>query len=105
MANHVERPVILPLSNPTSRMEATPTELIQWTDGRALVATGSPFGPVEWKGRCYPVAQCNNSYIFPGMGLGILAVRARRVSDEMLMAAATALGECSPAISDPRCAR
>jgi len=102
MAGNVERPMIFPLSNPTSRIEATPDDLIRWTDGRALVATGSPFEPVSWNGRRYPIAQCNNSYIFPGMGLGILAVKAGRVSDEMFMAAATALSENSPILSDPQ---
>ncbi|MEA3411953.1 MAG: NAD-dependent malic enzyme [Pseudomonadota bacterium] len=102
MAGNVERPMIFPLSNPTSRIEAMPADLIRWTDGRALVATGSPFEPVSWNGRRYPIAQCNNSYIFPGMGLGIFAVKAGRVSDEMFMAAATALGESSPALSDPQ---
>jgi malate dehydrogenase (oxaloacetate-decarboxylating) len=96
MANAVARPIIFPLSNPTSRVEAIPTDLIEWTDGRAIIATGSPFGDVEYAGRTYPIAQCNNSYVFPGLGLGILASRAARVSDLMLMAAARALADCSP---------
>jgi malate dehydrogenase (oxaloacetate-decarboxylating) len=101
MATYADRPIIFPLSNPTSRAEATPADLIAWTDGRALVATGSPFGDVDHGGRRYPVAQCNNSYIFPGLGLGILASGARRVSDGMFMAAARALADYSAARRDP----
>ena len=100
MAGGTQRPIIFPLSNPTSRIEATPSDLIAWTDGRALIATGSPFDPVEFGGRSYPIAQCNNSYIFPGMGLGILAAGARRVSDQMFMAAGEALAAGSPAAQD-----
>jgi malate dehydrogenase (oxaloacetate-decarboxylating) len=100
MAKHIERPIIFPLSNPTSRSEATPEQLIAWTDGRALVGTGSPFAPVAWKGRTIPVDQTNNSYIFPGMGLGILAAGARRVTDAMFMAAAKAVAHLSPTVSD-----
>ncbi|WP_435020027.1 NAD-dependent malic enzyme [Tundrisphaera sp. TA3] len=101
MAAACPRPIIFPLSNPTSRVEATPADLIAWTEGRALIATGSPFADVEHGGGRFPIAQCNNSYIFPGMGLGILASGARRVSDGMFMAAAKALAECSPASRDP----
>ncbi len=93
VAGYCERPVIFPLSNPTSRAEATPADLLQWTGGRALVATGSPFPPVELDGVSYPISQSNNSYIFPGLGLGVLASGARRISDGMLMAAAVALGD------------
>jgi malate dehydrogenase (oxaloacetate-decarboxylating) len=98
MAKHAERPIIFPLSNPTSRVEAIPADLIEWTDGRALIATGSPFDPVKHEGRTYPIAQCNNSYIFPAMGLGILGIGARRVSDSMFMVAAEALSENAPAL-------
>ncbi len=98
MTKHTERPIIFPLSNPTSRVEAIPADLIKWTDGRALIATGSPFDPVKHEGRTYPIAQCNNSYIFPAMGLGILGIGARRVSDGMFMVAAEALSENAPAL-------
>jgi len=94
-----DRPVIFPLSNPTSKSEATPADLMNWTDGRALIGTGSPFAPVRWKRRPVPVDQTNNSYIFPGLGLGVLAVNARRVTDGMFMAAAVRLAELSPARS------
>ena len=101
MLEHATRPIIFPLSNPTSRVEATPADLIAWSDGKALVATGSPFSPVEHNGQSYPVAQCNNAYVFPGMGLGVLAIGARRVTDGMFMSAAEALSCESPALSDP----
>ncbi|MDE1310776.1 NAD-dependent malic enzyme [Vibrio aestuarianus] len=96
MHKHCPRPIIFPLSNPTSRVEATPNDIIRWTNGEALVATGSPFDPVQHNGKTYPIAQCNNSYIFPGIGLGVLAVNARRVTDEMLMESSRALALCSP---------
>jgi malate dehydrogenase (oxaloacetate-decarboxylating) len=96
MHKHCPRPIVFPLSNPTSRIEATPDDVIRWTDGQALVATGSPFEPVIYNGTTYPIAQCNNSYIFPGIGLGVLAVSASRVTDEMLMESSRALAECSP---------
>jgi malate dehydrogenase (oxaloacetate-decarboxylating) len=101
MARGVDRPVILPLSNPTSRCEATATDLIHWTEGRAIIGTGSPFAPVDYNGRHIAIAQTNNSYIFPGMALGIISSRARRVSDGMIMAAAEALARLSPTRSDP----
>jgi malate dehydrogenase (oxaloacetate-decarboxylating) len=101
MASKVERPIIFPLSNPTSRAEAHPVELDHWTDGRALIATGSPFAPLERNGVEYPVAQCNNVYIFPAIGLAVTAAQATRVTDEMMRVAAATLGEASPALNDP----
>ncbi len=100
MAGKVERPIIFPLSNPTSHAEARPADLARWTDGRALVASGSPFPPVEVDGRSVPVAQSNNVFVFPAVGLGVLAVGATRVTDGMLRAAADALGQLSPARTD-----
>lgn len=94
--SHCDNPIILPLSNPTSRVEALPEDIINWTDGKAIVATGSPFPAVEFTGQRYPIAQCNNSYIFPGLGLGIIASGAKRVTDKMFMAASVALADCSP---------
>jgi malate dehydrogenase (oxaloacetate-decarboxylating) len=100
MASHTPRPIIFPLSNPTSCAEATPVDLLHWSDGRAIVGTGSPFAPVEVNGKLIPIAQTNNSYIFPGLALGILVSRARRVTDAMIMAAAKALAQLSPARED-----
>ena len=100
MARKIDRPVIFPLSNPTAKSEATAEDLIRWTDGRALVATGSPFTPVNYGGRQIPIAQCNNVYIFPAMGLGVVASGARRVTDPMMLAAARALAANSPALKD-----
>ena len=100
MARKVERPIIFPLSNPTSKSEAKAEDLICWTDGRALVATGSPFKPVSFGGRKIQVAQCNNIYIFPAMGLGVVASGARRVTEPMLLAAARTLAGHSPALKD-----
>jgi malate dehydrogenase (oxaloacetate-decarboxylating) len=100
MARHTPHPVIFPLSNPTSQCEAAPADLLRWTDGRALVGTGSPFAPVEVNGKSIRIAQVNNSYIFPGLALGILVSRARRVTDGMIMAAAKALARLSPARAD-----
>ncbi|GAA3612389.1 NAD-dependent malic enzyme [Gibbsiella greigii] len=98
MHRHCPRPIIMPLSNPTSRAEAAPQDLIAWTQGAALIATGSPFAPVFYQDQLYDIAQCNNAYIFPGLGLGILAAKARRVTEGMLMAASHALAAHSPLV-------
>lgn len=100
LAKHCEHPIILPLSNPTSRVEAIPSDIIRWTEGRALIATGSPFEPVEYEGKIFNISQCNNSYIFPGIGLGVLAVGATRVTDSMLIASSNALADCSPKLQN-----
>jgi malate dehydrogenase (oxaloacetate-decarboxylating) len=101
MASHTARPIIFPLSNPTSKSEATPADLLRWTDGRALVGTGSPFDPVEVNGKPMRISQINNSFIFPGLALGILVSRSTRVSDSMIMASAKALASLSPTLEDP----
>jgi len=100
MAEINRRPVIFPLSNPTSRAEATPEDIQRWSHGRAVVGTGSPFPPLVRDGRPFKVDQTNNSYIFPGVGLGVIAARARRLTDTMFMAAAKALAALSPARND-----
>lgn len=101
LAANCERPIVLPLSNPTSRVEAVPADVLNWTDGKALIATGSPFAPVNYQGKLYNICQCNNSYIFPGIGLGVIAAGATRVTDSMLMASSNALADCSPMLQDP----
>ena len=101
MARKCERPIILPLSNPTSKSEAVAEDLLHWTAGRALIATGSPFPDATYKGRKTRISQCNNVFIFPAMGLAVSATRARRVTDSMFLAAARALAQHSPALADP----
>ncbi len=101
MAQHTPRPIIFPLSNPTEKAEATPQELCNWTQGRALIATGSPFAVPQVAGRACPVAQCNNALVFPGIGLGVIAAKARRVTSDMLWAACVALNKCAPVHQNP----
>jgi malate dehydrogenase (oxaloacetate-decarboxylating) len=101
MAKHVKRPVIFPLSNPTERSEATPADLNAWTEGRAVIATGSPFPPLKRNGKEFRIDQNNNAYVYPGIGLGAIAVRARRISDGMFLAAAKAIAAQSPTRRDP----
>jgi malate dehydrogenase (oxaloacetate-decarboxylating) len=100
MAKNTERPVIFPLSNPTSKSEATPADLLKWTDGKALIGTGSPFEPVKVGDREICIDQTNNSYIFPGLALGIVASKSRRVTDAMFMTAARTLAGLSPVEKD-----
>ena len=92
---NTEHPIVLPLSNPTTRVEATPQEVMNWSRGKAIIATGSPFPPTTFNGQTFEVSQCNNSYIFPGIGLGVLAAQATSISDNMLMAASQALADIS----------
>lgn len=92
-------PIVFPLSNPIKQIEARPEEIIEWTDGDVICASGSPFEPIEYKGKSYHVAQCNNAYIFPGIGLGVLAVKSKIISDEMLMATSVTLAESSPVVN------
>lgn len=99
MVEHCARPIIFPLSNPSKQVEATPMQVIEWTDGNAIVATGSPFAPFEYNGQMFEIPQCNNSYIFPGLGLGIIACGAKRVTDEMLMATSLCLANVSPMVA------
>ncbi|MBS0621789.1 MAG: NAD-dependent malic enzyme [Verrucomicrobia bacterium] len=101
MAQECKRPIIFPLSNPTSRSEAKPADLVHWTDGKALISAGSPFDPVPFGEKEIQIAQSNNAYIFPGLGLGVIAAKATEVTDGMLAAACHALSLCSPALVDP----
>ncbi|WMN60069.1 NAD-dependent malic enzyme [Pseudoalteromonas xiamenensis] len=96
MANGCEQPIIFPLSNPSRQVEAHPKDVVVWTDGKAIVATGSPFGAVEWNGKTHTIPQCNNSYIFPGIGLGVIAAKASKVTESMLMVASETLAASSP---------
>ena len=104
MSANCDRPCIFPLSNPTDKTEAQPSDLLKWSRGRAIIATGSPFSPIEYDGVMYEIAQCNNAYAFPGIGLGLVSVKARKVTDEMFTAAATVIGNsrsdvCAPGSS------
>ncbi len=101
MASKVDRPIIFPLSNPTEKAEAKAPDLIAWTDGKALVATGIPVDPIQHGGKVYDIGQANNFFIFPAIGLAVAATKARRVTDAMMVAAARALGQAAPAINDP----
>ena len=96
MAQHCTQPIIFPLSNPSRQVEARPEQVIEWTQGNVIIATGSPFKPVEYNQQTFPIAQCNNSYIFPGIGLGVIASKAKLITDEMLMATSNALADASP---------
>ena len=101
MAGKVGRPIILPLSNPTVKAEARPKDLIEWTKGQAIIATGSPFPPFEYQGRLFSIAQCNNACIFPGLGLGVIAVKASKITRGLFVAAAKTLSQHSPILVDP----
>jgi malate dehydrogenase (oxaloacetate-decarboxylating) len=96
MYSHCSRPIVLPLSNPSKHVEAHPDDVIEWTDGQAIVATGSPFPVVEYAGQKFVISQCNNSYIFPGIGLGVIAAKSAKISDAMLMVASITLADLSP---------
>ena len=100
MCKNCDKPIIMPLSNPTSKSEAEPKDLINWSDGKALVAAGSPFDPVDYKGRKIRISQGNNAFVFPGLGLGVIASKAKRMSDKMIIAAANSLSSCSPMRKD-----
>jgi malate dehydrogenase (oxaloacetate-decarboxylating) len=101
MSAHVERPIVFPLSNPTRLHEADPKDINEWSKGKALISTGSPFPPVSYNGKEYEVAECNNSTCFPGIGLGCVLSRSKLLSDKMLVAAVKALAAQSPALKDP----
>lgn len=101
MVEHVKKPIICPLSNPNENSEGNPQDMIHWTDGNALIATGSPFDPVEYKGKTYKITQCNNALSFPGIGLGVIATRASQVTDNMLWAATQAISERAPILHNP----
>lgn len=101
MAAQVNHPIIFPLSNPTDNCEATPADLLKWTQAKALIATGSPFNPIEYEGKTYHITQCNNAFSFPGIGLGVIACQATQVTDNMLWAATNEISEHAPIRFDP----
>ena len=101
MAKHVERPIIFPLSNPTKLCEADPKDINAWTEGRALIATGSPFPPTVYKGKRYEIAEANNALVYPGIGYGAVLCRAKSITDGMIVAGSRALAGRAPALSDP----
>jgi malate dehydrogenase (oxaloacetate-decarboxylating) len=96
MKQHCTKPIIFPLSNPSRQVEATPSQVIDWTEGNVIIATGSPFEPVEYQGKKFSIAQCNNSYIFPGIGLGVISANISRITDKMLQVASERLAAASP---------
>ena len=96
MKQHCSMPIIFPLSNPSRQVEATPSQVVNWTKGEVIIATGSPFEPVEYQGSTFPIAQCNNSYIFPGIGLGVISANINRITDRMLQVASETLAAASP---------
>ena len=100
MSSTCERPIIFPLSNPDEKCEAKPVDILTWSKGKALIATGTAFAPVEYQNRMLQIAQCNNALVFPGIGLGVLAVGATRLSKEMIWAASQALSDFSPSKKD-----
>lgn len=100
MHQHCPKPIIFPLSNPSKQVEATPSQVLEWTNGEAIVATGSPFDPVHYQGKTYAIAQCNNSYIFPGLGLGVVAANINRITDEMLLVTSETLARHAPTVGE-----
>ncbi len=96
MKQHCNKPIVFPLSNPSRQVEATPVQVINWTEGEVIIATGSPFDAVEYQGKTFPIAQCNNSYIFPGIGLGVVSANINRITDKMLQVASETLAAASP---------
>ena len=100
MTKHTPHPLVFPLSNPTSKSEAEPADVLKWSQGKALIATGSPFAPVEYHGKTVVITQANNAYVFPGLGLGVIAARAQRVTDGMIRSAADTLSDDAPAMKD-----
>jgi malate dehydrogenase (oxaloacetate-decarboxylating) len=96
MKQHCTKPIIFPLSNPSRQVEATPSQVIKWTEGNVIIATGSPFDAVEYQGKKFSIAQCNNSYIFPGIGLGVISANISRITDKMLQVASESLAAASP---------